>query len=247
MRLTLAVSMLLASSGVAAAPLSMKLAPELGAVEPISVLGRGASLWKGEIGFGGWQATLPAPFDSKSWTWEALMPESRSDEDLRVDAGTTAFQFELHAPEAAADDGAQCLAQGRFGVHTENRGRVTDETTVTLPGYPRIDCKFAGAGGGRMSLRPDFLTQRDSGLARFGDRLWNIQSVNNLASQRSSFPLARFGYEFRRGGEVVAAVEIAAKGRVWFSPNLTADEHRELASAVTALLYYGMLLEQMDS
>lgn len=247
MRLMLAVSLVLVALSAAAGPLSMKLAPDLGAVEPVPVNGRKTNLWTGAIGFGDWQATPPAPFDSRTWTWEALMPESHADEEVRVDVTRTAFEFESRTPEPDASVRAQCLAQGRFGVHTEYRGRVTDETTVTLPGYPRIDCKFAGAGEGRISLRPDFLTQRDSGLARFGERLWSIQSVNNLASQRSSLPLARFGYEFRKGGEVVAAVEIAGKGRVWFSPGLTPDEHRELASVMTALLYYGALLQEMDS
>ena len=138
------------------------------------------------------------------------------------------------------------LNSARAGV------RVTDETVVTLPGYPRLDCKFAGLHDGskdeegRLSLRPTFLTQRDSGLVRFGERLWNVQSVNNLATQRSSFPLGRFGYEVRRSGAVVAAVEVAGRGRVWFVPGLADDERRELAVTVAALLYYGVLLEQMD-
>jgi hypothetical protein len=242
-----AIVCVLFASAAGAKPLAMKLAPEFDGIEPDVVFGRKADLWKGDLRFGEWQATVPAPFDIRTWTWEALMPESRPDEELRVDVERTTFQFELRSSaNAAAPAFAQCVAQGHFAVHTRHTERVTDETEITLPGYPRIDCKLAGARAGQMSLRPELVTQRDSGLLRFGERLWTLQSVNNLASQRSSFPLARFGYEVRDEGEVVAAVETAGKGRVWLHPKISVAEREELAVALAALLYYGVLLESQD-
>jgi hypothetical protein len=230
-----------------AAPLAMKLAPELQGVEPQAVQGRKSGLWQAEVQFGDWRTTAPAPFDAQTWTWEAILPESRANEALRVDVHHLGFDFELRSATGSGSIFNQCMAQGRFAVHEEFRGRVTDETSVALPGYPRIDCKLAGPQPGQLSLRPDFLTQRESGLARFGARSWNVQSVNNLATQRSSFPLGRFGYEFRAGGDVVAAVETAGIGRVWFHPSLNATEREELTAVMTTLLYYSVLLEEQDS
>lgn len=250
MRPLIFTTALIMSVAASAAPLSMKLAPELAGLKPLAVSGKVPDLWKGEMQYGPWQSTSPVPLATRTWTWEALLPDT--DDQTHVEAPRTAFQFELRDGDPAVAVGVQCLARGSFGVRTEERGRVTDETVVTLPGYPRLDCKFAGLdqepGGevGQLSLRPAFLTQRDSGLARFGERLWNIQSVNNLATQRSSFPLGRFGYEIRRSGALVAAVEVAGKGRVWFVPELAEDERRELALTVAALLHYGVLLEKMD-
>jgi hypothetical protein len=230
--------------GPAVAGSSMKLSPELAPVAAQPVLGRTHDLWRSGLEFADWRASAPTSFDPRYWSWDVPLGESHADEELRVDVSRVGFGFDLDSPDATA--ASQCLAQGRFAVHTRYHGRVEDETTVTLPGYPRIDCKLDGAHQGLMSLRPDFLTQRDSGLLKFGEHLWNVQSVNNLASQRSSFPLARLGYEFRAGGAVVAAVETAGKGRVWFSPSLAADEREELATAMSALLYYATILDEQD-
>lgn len=238
-------------AGAASAAPAMKLAPELAGVTPDAVNGRRGELWSQQLGFGGWQASALAPFDIRTWTWEALLPESRSDEELRVDAVRTPFRFDVRAVGAPDATTVRCVARGRTAVHTEYRGRVTDETTVTLPGYPRLDCHLEGAVPGRLSLRPDPVTQRDAGLLRVDDaatgvRLWNIQSVNNLATQRTSFPLGRFGYEFRAGGDVVAAVETLGRGRIWWSPRLEAAEREALAPAMVALLHYALLLEQLE-
>ena len=75
-------------------------------------------------------------------------------------------------------------------------GRCPGTRNSPLPGFPRLDCEFSGAYTGVMSLRTDFATQRDSGVADFGARRWQVRSVNNLQAQKGSFPLARFGYEF---------------------------------------------------
>ncbi|HUQ09024.1 MAG TPA: hypothetical protein VM146_01820 [Steroidobacteraceae bacterium] len=222
----------------------MKLSPELMEVTAQPVRGRTPDVWRGALAFADWRASTPASFDPRYWSWDVPLGEAHTDEELRVDVSKVGFTFDLDS--AAASAASRCLAQGRFAVHTEFRGRVEDETSVTLPGYPRIDCKLSGASEGRLTLRPDFLTQRDSGLVRFGEHLWNVQSVNNLATQRSSFPLARFGYEFRSGGTVVAAVETAGKGRVWFSAGLAAQEREQLAAAMSALLYYATILEEQD-
>lgn len=234
------------STSSVAKPLAMRLSPELKGVDATPVLGRKPGQWQGGLQFSVWRSAPPASFDAGTWSWDAPLGESHANEELRLDVDRVGFEFELRSEAGAAPALSQCLAQGRFAVHTEYRGDTTDETTVTLPGYPRIDCKLSGAHGGRLSLRPAFVSQRDSGQLQVGDKLWNVQSVNNLASQRSNFPLARFGYEFSSGGSVVAAVEIAGSGRVWFKPGLPDEAREELAAAMTALLYYGAFLDAQD-
>jgi hypothetical protein len=238
---------LFASPELTAKPLAMRLSGDLKNVEAMPVRGRKPGQWQAGFQFASWESAPPASFDAGSWSWDAPMGESRSNEEVRLDVDRVGFEFELRPAANAAPAMGQCLAQGRFAVHTEYRGNTTDETTMTLPGYPRVDCKLSGAQRGYLSLRPAFVSQRDSGLLQVGEKLWNVQSVNNLASQRSNFPLARFGYEFSTGGEVVAAVETAGSGRVWFQPGLSEEDREDLAAAMTALLYYGAFLDtQVD-
>jgi hypothetical protein len=242
----LPVLFLFASPELVAKPLAMRLSPDLKEAEAIPVRGRKPGQWQGGVQFATFESEPPASFDAGSWSWDAPMRASHANEEARLDVDRVGFEFELRPVGSTAPALSQCLAQGRFAVHTEYRGNTTDETTVTLPGYPRVDCKLAGPHRGYLSLRPAFISQRDSGLLQIGEKVWNVQSVNNLASQRSNFPLARFGYEFISGGKVVAAVETAGTGRVWIQPGLPEGDREDLATAVTALLYYGAFLDAQD-
>jgi hypothetical protein len=118
---------------------------------------------------------------------------------------------------------AGCLAQGSFASLTTFHARSEDETSITIPGYPRLDCEFAGARTGTLTLRADFATQSDLGDARFGADHWLVRSVNTHAQQRSNFPLTRFGYEIVLGNRAVAAVETYGAGRVWVLPDFRAS------------------------
>jgi hypothetical protein len=46
---------------------------------------------------------------------------------------------------------------------------------------------------------------------------------------------------------VLAAVDIQGNGRIWMLPDLPAAQQEELSALLTALLYYGSLLEQQDA
>ena len=142
---------------------------------------------------------------------------------------------------------AGCLAQGRFASLTTFHARSEDETSITIPGYPRLDCEFTGARAGTLALRADFATQRDSGDARFGADRWLVRSVNTHAKQRSNFPLTRFGYEIVLGKRAVAAVETYGAGRVWVLPDLSREQQEQLSTVAAALLYYGRLLDLQDA
>ena len=234
--------------GCSTAPGSLKLAPELRGVVPKPVSGqRNGNEVRGALAFGRWSATPTMHLDDERRSAHADILATSANEEVGFDAMHTAFEFDLRsngAPPSAT--GAQCIVRGRSGTHTAYHGRTTDETSITLPGYPRIDCAFTGAQAGRLTVRPAFATQRDSGSAQFGEQLWEIRSVNNLDAQRTNFPLARFGYEFRAGGQAVAAVETWGAGRVWMDPGLTPQEEEQLSVAMAALLYYGSLLELDD-
>ncbi|HEV7606637.1 MAG TPA: hypothetical protein VGO61_04835 [Steroidobacteraceae bacterium] len=234
----------IAATGCSTAPVSMKLAPELAGIVPKPVSGRSGNAVRDALAFDRWSAvvTMHVHDDRLAAHGDALV--TSANEELSVDIKGTAFEFDLRANGAPpSSTAAQCIARGRFGAHNAYRGRTTEETSVTLPGYPRIDCEFAGAHSGRLTLRPTFVTQRDFGSAQFGEQLWEIRSVNNLDSQRTGFPLLRFGYEFRAGGRVVAAVETWGAGRVWIDAGLRPQDEEQLSVVMTALLYYGSLLE----
>ena len=246
MRSQIILMLAILAAGCTAAP-TMKLAPELAAVPPKPVSGREAVLGRGVLAFDRWTSTVPARIPNDHWLRVSNSIATGPGEDAGIDVDRAKLDFSVSSGGgAAAATQSQCVARGRFAKHAAYRGRTTDETAVNVPGYPRIDCEFTGARAGQLSLRPSWLSQRDSGTADFGERRWTVESVNNVESQRSNFPLARFGYEFRSNGKVVAAVETWGAGRVWIDPALSGAEQDELAVATTALLYYASLLEYED-
>ena len=234
---------LLASGSLAAAPVSMKLPAELQAVQPQAVHGRTGNLWRNPLRFAGWQATAPSTFDASGWALAA----ASGNEEKRLNVESVAFEFGIRAEGSSSGESRhRCLARFRSATHSEVRGRVSDETSIELAGYPRVDCELPGPRPGHLSLHRDAGSQRDSGELRFGERVWDLRSVNNLATQRSSLPMGRFGYELRMDGVAMAAVETVNQGRVWLDPKLDAADRPELAAAIAALLSYSVLLETRD-
>jgi hypothetical protein len=248
MRTTILLMLALLAAGCTTAPATMKLAPELAAVSAKPVSGRAAFLGRGVLAFDRWSATVPVRLPNDHWLRVTNSVATGLDEEtgIEVDRARLNYSVRSGAGAAAATTQSQCVARGRLAKRVAHNGRITDETTVTVSGYPRIDCQFDGARAGQLSLRPSWLSQRDSGTAEFGGHRWIVESVNNAEAQRSNLPLARFGYQFSSNGKVVAAVETWGAGRVWFDPALDESEQDELAVATTALLFYASLLEYED-
>ena len=231
----------LALGGCATAGVAMKLAPELTATTAMPVTGR--NTWN-QLVFGPWQVSMPAPYRMDGWQIAGTPRFIPANSELSVNAERASLEFEVAADAPGSHPtSAGCLAQGRFASLTTFHSRSTDETSVTIPGYPRLDCEFKGARVGTLTLRADFVTQRDSGDARFGADTWLVRSVNSHAKQRSNFPLARFGYEIVLGERVVAAVETYGDGRVWMLPDLSREQQEQVSTVAAALLYYGTLLD----
>ena len=223
----------------------MRLAPELATTTALPVTGRNS--WN-QLAFGGWNVAMPAPYRTDGWQIAGTPRFVPANSELSVNAERASLEFEIVADAPGSlTTSAGCLAQGRFASLTTFHARSTDETSVTIPGFPRLDCEFKGARPGTLSLRADFATQRDSGDARFGVDQWRVRSVNTHAGQRSNFPLTRFGYEIVLDNHVVAAVETYGSGRVWLLPDLTREQQERLSIVAAALLYYGRLLELQDA
>jgi hypothetical protein len=239
------VPSLLLQGGWASAAAAMKLAPELAATTALPVTGR--SQWT-QLAFGQWRVAMPAPYESDGWQFSGTPRFVPANAELSVKAERAWLEFDVTADTPGSRPAsARCLAQGRFASLTKFYERSEDETTITIPGFPRLDCDFGGKSAGTLSLRADFATQIDHGDAQFGADRWIVRSVNTHSKQRSNFPLARFGYEIAIGDRVVAAVETRGAGRVWMLPELTVDQQEQVSTLAAALLYYGALLEQQDA
>jgi len=235
----------LALGGCVAADVSMKLAPELAATPALPVTGRNS--WT-QLAFGRWHVAMAAPYERDGWKISVTPHFVPANAELSVKAERASLEFEVveDAP-ASPPTSAGCLAQGKFAGLTTFHGRSTDETSVAIPGYPRLDCEFAGNRAGTLALRADFATQRDSGDAMFGADRWLVRSVNTHSTQHSNVPLTRFGYEIVLGEHVVAAVETYGAGRVWIIAELSREQQEQLSTVAAALVYYGMLLNLQDT
>ena len=234
---------LLALGGCATADVGMKLAPDLVVTAALPVTGR--NQWN-QLDFGQWHVEMPAPYRMAGWQISGTPRFVPANAELSLNAERASLEFEVVADAAGSRALAGCLAQGGFASLTRFHSGLEDETSVTIPGYPRLDCEFTGARSGSLTLRADFATQIDVGGASFGADRWLVRSVNTHAKQRSNFPLARFGYEIVLGERVVAAVETYGAGRVWVLPDLSREQQEQLATVTAALLYYGRLLELQD-
>jgi hypothetical protein len=239
------IPVLLALGGCALPDTAMRLAPELTTTTALPVAGR--NQWD-HLAFGNWRVAMPAPYREDGWEFAGTPRFVPANAELSVKAERAWIEFDVMAVDAPGSRPARagCLAQGRFAALTTFHKRSEDETSVTIPGYPRLDCEFAGARTGTLTLRADFATQIDHGDAVFGADRWVVRSVNTHAKQKSNFPLTRFGYEIVLGERVVAAVETYGAGRVWVLPDLSRDQQEQLSTVTAALLYYGSLLNLQD-
>jgi len=235
-------------SGAAIGGPQMKIAPELATTAPTAVTGRSPEGWTRQFQFASWrvrQLETPLIWNATSSISTRPLP---SNTELHVAFDRASFQFELATASQNVVTSANCLAQGHFAGVTETRGRVTDTTDIALPGFPRVNCDFAGTQQGTLSLRvADYVSQRDAGDAELNGHRWSIRSVNSLQSQRVSFPIARLGYEILAEGKVLAAVETWNIGKLWMSADTGPMQQEEIAVIAAALLQYISLLGTQET
>ncbi|MGV3541514.1 MAG: hypothetical protein ACO1OQ_16980 [Rufibacter sp.] len=80
-----------------------------------------------------------------------------------------------------------------------------------------------------------------SGALRNGDKEIRVEPVHEYKSKFRGQSQDILGYEFKEGVELLAAVQVNGKGRVWLKNGLTADQRRVLSSAAASLLLYRKL------
>lgn len=106
-----------------------------------------------------------------------------------------------------------------------------------LQGIPPLHCSYWGAAEGEMELlEMPTIVGSEEGRIEFGATGWHVQSVHRIEGGRGPGSIA--GYELSRGTEVIAAVEIMNRGRVWISPALTPLEQDRVAVVAMSLLVY---------
>jgi len=211
-------------------------AAELAGVEPLPVKGRSPTAFDKRIRFGEWQVQAASKFDMREQSVAAAAesPRARKQVALRENLG----RFALEVSRESADvTRVACETRTAAGDHEKSAGRLSDETTLTLPGYPRIYCTSSGAHPGLVDVQAAAVTLFETGHADMAGARWQVRSVGKLA---------RLGYELLLEGKVVATVETASAGRVWMLPTLDSGRQAELAVIAGALLYSTAALELQD-
>ncbi|MBK7116823.1 MAG: hypothetical protein IPH71_12520 [Proteobacteria bacterium] len=121
-------------------------------------------------------------------------------------------EFELAVTRAGGTPTqVSCETRIAAGDHEKAPVGAATKTSLTLPGYPRIDCTFGGALTGVLATQAAAVTLFETGHADLAGTQWQIRSVGKVV---------RLGYELLLGGSVVATVETASMGRVWLQPTL---------------------------
>jgi hypothetical protein len=232
-------------------PTHMQVPPELAGVQPQPVQGRNGS--NHPVSFGRWIVSVPATFFAEGTSIGRDAPLAEPvivtfDTKVRLDKLVTKFQFVLDSRAASGNTSwsADCVAEQRDINHLQGNWEESDETELTQPGYPILDCRFTGPQLGRMGLHADFTTLRDSGTVRIPGADWDVRSINHGENERAYLALNRFGYELLQDGQVVAAVETFGDGRVWMQPGLSPQEEDAQAVVMTALLYYAEMLTMQE-
>lgn len=211
-------------------------APALAGVSPLPVKGRSPTAFDQRVQFGAWQVKAASKFDMREQSVVAAAESTRARKELglRENLGV----FELDVTRAGSDaTRVRCETRTSAGSRTRSAGRRSDETSLTLPGYPRIDCTFSGAQAGLVAVQAAPVTLYETGHADMSGARWQLRSVGKVT---------RLGYELLLGDEVVAAVETASTGRVWMLPTLDAARQEELAVLASSLLYSTAALELQD-
>lgn len=211
-------------------------APSLAGVAAMPVKGRSPTAFDKRVRFGDWQVQTVSKFDQRGRAVGVSVESDRKRKAISL-RGNVA-EFELAVTRAGGTPTqVSCETRIAAGDHEKSAGRRSDETSLTLPGYPRIDCTFGGALTGVLATQAAAVTLFETGHADLAGTHWQIRSVGKVV---------RLGYELLLGGSVVATVETASMGRVWLQPTLEVARQQEAAVLAGALLYSTAALELQD-
>jgi hypothetical protein len=207
----------------------MQVSRDLADVEPLAV---DRALWRkpsDPLSFGSWRTTRI----DVGWG------KFRSSAKPVTVTGKTTIDFESferpYRLDVETNDGvisAECVARAEAVAYKD-----WSLDSGALQGIPPLHCSYFGAAGGEMELlEMPTIAGSEEGNIEFGVTRWRVQSVNRIEGGRG--PGSIVGYEVRRDNEVIAAVEIMNRGRVWMSAELTSLEQDRVAAVAMALLLY---------
>jgi hypothetical protein len=207
----------------------MQVSSDLAAVQPLTV---DRSFWRkphDPLSFGSWHTTLIDVGWGKFRSHRVPVTVfSKTALDFQ------SFQRPYRVDVETNDDviSAECVARAEAVAYKD-----WSLDSGALQGIPPLHCSYYGGAEGEMELfEMPTIAGSQEGTIEFGETRWHVQSVNRIEGGRG--PGNTVGYEIRSGPEVIAAVEIMNRGRVWMSPALTSLEQDRVATVAMALLIY---------
>ena len=149
------------------------------------------------------------------------------------------YRFDVEASDGVIS--AECVARAEAVAYKD-----WSLDSGALQGIPPLHCAYYGAAEGEMELLElPTIGGSEEGNIEFGVTRWHLQSVSRIEGSRG--PGGIVGYEIRRDDQVIAAVEIMNRGRVWMAPELTSLEQDRVASVAMALLLFESPQDEIES
>jgi hypothetical protein len=137
-------------------------APSLAGVAALPVKGRSPTAFDKRVRFGDWQVQTVSKFDQRGRAVGVSVESDRKRKAISL-RGNVA-EFELAVTRAGGTPTqVSCETRIAAGDHEKSAGRRSDETSLTLPGYPRIDCTFGGALTGVLATQAAAVTLFETG------------------------------------------------------------------------------------
>jgi hypothetical protein len=200
----------------------MRVDPELSLVMPLQVTGSRFGTLSRHIDFGKWSVEQKRSAFSRSFSH--IIP-------ISAEYNYVPYEFTLSEDGLLVARG-DCLARGlAFSL-----GSITVEPPNIVP---PLTCGLNGQGLVTLTLKDkvEFARDREVATVSFDSGTWEIDSIHEIVQVRgpSTTPA---GYRIMARDRLIAEVETINRGRVWISPDLSAqDEVRAAAVAAVLLLY----------
>jgi len=207
----------------------MQVSPDLRSVQPFAV---DRALWRkpnDPLSFGSWRTSH---IDVGWGKFRSRSTPATVTGKTTIDLQSFQRPYRLDVEASDGVISAECVARAEAVAYKD-----WSLDSGALQGIPPLRCSYYGAAEGEMELlEMPTIAGSEAGNIEFGVTRWHVQSVNRIEGGHG--PGDTVGYEIRRDNEVIAAVEIMNRGRVWMSPDLTTMEQDRVASVAMALLVY---------
>lgn len=200
---------------------AIRLPPELETAERLPVEARGGLTSAREIRFGGYEAADIR----RSWARGSGVSVGLGRGGGSRGRATASYEYRFRAGDEEGE---------RVGCEAVSSRQAVGMGSVEVEAGSRFDvsCAGAGADGWRLALRA-VRNAQPAGTLRAGDASYEVQGVG---SGGGLVVASTHGFEIRKGGRAVAAVQKGSPASVWLSPDLPEPDRAIVASAAAALL-----------